>query len=501
MELKQALSVYNKTTKILKAFEYVEYLNSWDIQTEAPIDSIKEKNIQMEYFSNLEYEIQTGKEYQEAINCLYQNKDKLDFVMQYEITKVKENIDKIAKIPQEEYVKYGTLLNNAYMAFVEAKNNNDFLKVKPFLNEIIEYKKKYIVWQKGKLTGYNILLNEYEEGTNVKMYDEFFDLIKQKLIPLIKIINQKKLNFNRKVFEQKFDVEKQKQFSQYLKDVLCMDKNKFVIKQSEHPFTTNFTNKDVRITNHYHEDILNSAIFSDIHEMGHALYELQVDDSLNYTNSSGGASMAMHESQSRFMENIIGRSYEFWEVHFSKLKELFSTELKDCTIKDFYNYVNESQCDFIRTEADELTYPIHILIRYEIEKGIFENKYQIDDLPKVWNNLYKEYLGLDVKEYKKGILQDVHWYGGDFGYFPTYALGSAYSCQILNSMQKDFDVYGSLKQGNIRQIANWLKENIHTFDSSKSPKDILEFATKEKFNPNYYIDYLVNKYKKLYEIE
>ena len=498
MDIEESKKIYLKANKILKSLEYVNYLNSWDIQTEAPVDSIEEKNNAMEFFVDYEYGLRTSEEYTKAVDMLYAGRDKLDEVLRHEIVNIKEENEKINKIPKEEYINYNAVINRAYNQFVEAKNTGNYNLVKDSLKKIIQFKKNYIKWVGGN--GYDTLLDEYEKNSSTIFYDKFFDSVKKNLVPLIQKINKKELKFNREIFNRNFDVNKQKTFSEYLRDTLCLDKNKVVIKQSEHPFTTNFTNKDVRVTNHYFSDNLKSAIFSDIHEMGHALYELQVDDSLNSTMSGSGASMAMHESQSRFMENLIGRDYDFWKVHINKLKSMYA-ELTDLSLDDFYKYINESKCDFIRTEADELTYPIHVLIRYEIEKGIFEGKYNVDELPDVWNKFYKEYLGVEVKNNSEGILQDMHWYTGDFGYFPTYALGSAYSCQIYNAMNKDFSIKDALKNGDMRKIAMWLKDKIHKYGSSKDPDEILFIATGEKFNPDYYINYLVNKFKKLYNID
>ena len=298
-----------------------------------------------------------------------------------------------------------------------------------------------------------------------------------------------------------FPVEKQKIFCEYLGTVMLFDKNKTMIGESEHPYTNNNGNCDVRITNHYYENDLASSIFSAIHEMGHGLYELQVSDDLQSTMSGGGASMALHESQSRFFENNVGRSREFWQRHFPVLKDLFIEELEGVELDDFVRYINHAEAGFIRTEADELTYPLHVLIRYEIEKGMFDDTVTENNIEDIWNAKYKEYLGLDVPDAGKGVVQDMHWYGGNIGYFPTYALGSAYAAQILAAMGKDFDVYTAMGDENVGKIAAWLKEHIHKYGSSKSPAEIFECAVGAPFNPHYYIDYLKNKYSKLCGVE
>ena len=297
--------------------------------------------------------------------------------------------------------------------------------------------------------------------------------------------------------QQKFDKAKQREFCEYLRDVMCFDKTRGIMKESEHPFTSGFGTDDVRITNHYYEDSLVSSIFSAIHETGHATYEQQCDKSLNGTFSGGGASLGLHESQSRFYENIIGRSRAFWEVHYTKLQKLFRKELKDVSLDEFVAYINRAETSFIRTEADELTYPLHVMLRYEIEKKVISGELEVKDLPRYWNDKFTEYFGITPPTDTLGVLQDVHWAYGNFGYFPTYALGSAIASQLYHHMSKDFDVEQSLKDGTTKRINEWLKEHVHKYGSSKYPDEILRLATGgEDFDPNYYVDYLIDKYSK-----
>src|SRR5690606_32400725 len=288
--------------------------------------------------------------------------------------------------------------------------------------------------------------------------------------------------------------EQQKEYSEYLTGVFSYDMKHAVLKESAHPFTSNNNTYDVRITTRYIENILESSIFSTIHEMGHAIYEQQVDASLNTTRLNGGASMGIHESQSRMYENMIGRSYAFWEVHFDKLKEIFAKELKGVTLLDFYKYINRAERSLIRTEADELTYSLHIMVRYEIEKLLISGKLKAKDLPKKWRKLYQQYVGVRPKNDQEGVLQDIHWSGGSFGYFPTYALGSAYAAQIYHAMNKDFNIENAISNNEISKINEWLKEKIHKYGQSKTPKELLLYATGEAFDAKYYIDYLKRKF-------
>ena len=282
---------------------------------------------------------------------------------------------------------------------------------------------------------------------------------------------------------------------------MCFDKNKGIMSESEHPFTNKMGPNDIRITVHYYENMVLSSIFSCIHETGHAMYEAQVDEKLEETFMASGASMALHESQSRFFENVVARSEAFWKKHFSKLQEVYSEELKGVKLEDFVKEVNKVEASYIRTEADELTYPLHIMLRYDIEKKLLDGSLSVKDAKDYWNKLFYEYFGIEVKNDSDGILQDIHWSMGSIGYFPTYALGSAYAAQFLNAMKKDLDFDKEVGSDNLKNINNWLKEHIHKYGASLYPKEIIKIATGEDFNPNYYVDYLINKYKKIYDIK
>lgn len=499
--MEEALKCYQETNKKLKAFNFMMFISGWDTSTEAPRDAMAYRSKQLGVISEMYYKLSTDPSYEQAIEEIYQHKDEVDPVLAHEITERRKDIQKTKKIPIEEYVQYEELMGNAYQVYVDAKRTNNYELFKPYLLKIIEFKKKYLKWVETPETkGYDILLDEFESGFSIDEYDLFFNALKERLVPFAKQVAKLKPKYNKSFLKKTYAVDKQKEFASYLQKVLCFDPNRTVIKESEHPFTSGAGTTDVRITTHYHENNLQSAIFSSIHEMGHGLYELQVDPLLDDTLSGGGASMAMHESQSRLMENMIGRSGVFWTKHFPKLQELFPKELKNTTVHDFIQYVNSVEKGFIRTEADELTYSLHIMVRYEIEKMIFNRKIDFDQLPSLWNKLYKKYLGVTVKTDTEGILQDVHWSSGMFGYFPTYALGSAYAAQIYHAMSKDIDIESSMGEETIEKIAKWLKEKVHRYGASLPPKTILKLATGEDFNPNYYIDYLIDKYSKLYSL-
>lgn len=500
MDLNQVINTYIDYRSKMQALGYASYIISWDSETEAPVGCLEERSKQVGVLSEMSYKLERSDEYIEAVKTLFNNIDSLNEVLKVEIKKVHKDLMNSLKVPMELLVEYSILISKAQSIWADAKVNNDYKKFEKTLAEIIQFNKQYVKYlETDDLKGYNVLLDMYEEGMTKEKYDKFFSLLKAEIVPLVHKINSVKQD--NELFKNKlFDINKQKEFAEYIMDVMCFDRTRGLIKESEHPFTSGYGTTDVRITTHYYEDLLISSIFSCIHELGHATYEQQCNPELDETLVGGGASMAMHESQSRFYENIVGRSYTFWERHYPKLKEIFNDELKDVTLEEFYKHVNNVECSLIRTEADELTYPLHIMVRYEIEKLIIEGDVDVCEIPSIWNKLYKEYLGIDVPTDKEGILQDVHWAGGSFGYFPTYALGSAYGAQMLAAMRKDLDFEKVIGEDNLKEINDWLKEKVHKFGSTKTPDELMNIATGESFDATYYVEYLKNKFTKLYNL-
>ena len=496
-----AISYYKETVKKLKAFQYIAFLASWDSQTQAPKESFGLESEQLGLLSEMQYGIQTDPKFIEAINTLYEVRNELDDVLSHEIEVQHKEVEQVKKIPKEEFSEFSKLIAGAYPTWVEAKQKSDFSIFAPLLEKIIAYKKKETAWLATEdRKGYDVLLDMYEPGLTKEDCDRFFGVLKEKLVPFIKKVTSTELEGDFAFGDRAYPRRKQREFCEYLRDVLCFDKNRGLMMESEHPFTTNFGTDDIRITNHYYPNNFTASVFSVIHETGHSLYELQCDRALNETLSGGGASMAMHESQSRFYENMIGRSRAFWEAHYAKLQYVFPEQLEDVDLDLFMKYINRTEISFVRTAADELTYPLHIMVRYDLEKEFIENDIPVEKLPELWNQKFEEYFGVTPPDDQNGILQDVHWCYGDIGYFPTYALGSAYAAQFFDSMNKDFDVYASLASGDTKEVNEWLKEKIHRFGSSKYPKEIIRYATGKDFDPNYYVDYLIKKYSAVYGI-
>ncbi len=494
----ELLNQYKAIQKKAKAYGYALNVVGWDSQTEAPRGAFPRRAEMMGILSQELFKLQTGDEFKNAVNGLFETLNELEPAMQLEIKRAKKNLDKMVKIPEDEFVEYQKLLNLSQRVWEDAKQQDNWDLFKDNLAKLVEYNRKFVSYYGLDMKDYDVLLDDFEEGMTMEQYDEFFGVLKQDLVPFVRKVLADGKPLSKDFTEESFDPKKQKEFCDYLIDVLAFDRDRGLMKESVHPFTWNTHPDDVRFTTRYLENYVFSSIFAAIHELGHATYEQQIDEKWNDTGLNGGASMGVHESQSRFYENVIGRSKAFWETHYPKFQEIFPEETKNITLEDFYRNANKVEASFIRVEADELTYPMHIMIRYEIERKLFGNEIEVDDLPKVWNQKMVEYLGIEPKNNADGVLQDVHWSAGLFGYFPTYALGTAYAAQFVHAMKQDLNLDELVRSNNIKAVNDWLKEKIHQFGQSKTPAQLILDVTGEPFNPKYYVAYLKEKYTALY---
>lgn len=470
----------------------------WDDKTAAPKEAIENTSKAIAILSDQYFQCLTNNDLKKILKQLDEDESltALENSIFMELNKIYK---KFKSIPTNEYKAYSQLISKATHIWEQARENNNFEDFAPYLKEIVDYKRKFAGYR-AKKNIYNELLDDYEEGFTMKILDNFFKKLKKEIVPLLNKVVAKNDIINKKYNKSKYDTKKQAEFSRWIAEYVGFDFNKGIIAESTHPFTISLHNHDVRITTNYIENNLESSIFSTLHETGHAIYEMGIDDDFTQT-LVGDATMGMHESQSRFFENIIGRSEEFWKPIYPKLQNLFSKQLKSVSLNEFIKGINKVESGAIRTEADELTYCLHIMIRYEIEKMLFSNKIEIKDLPRVWNEKYEEYLGVKPNNNSEGVLQDIHWAGGDFGYFPSYAIGSAIAAQIFYHMKgiMPFDKY--LLEGNLTSIREYLKENIHKYGKTKTTNAILSDMMGEPFNPDYYIKYLKEKYTKIYELD
>lgn len=493
-----ALEQFREIVMKQKSYTYVLNLIGWDSSTEAPRGCFGRRAEMLERINQELFRLSTSEEYQKVVAELYQNLDTFDEPTKKEIKRAKKSLDKIVKIPEKDFIDFQKLLTLTQSVWEEAKANNDYASFQGNLAEIIRYTRLFIGYYDLPMDPYAVLLDEYEEGLTMKDVDQLFDVLKAELVPFVKTIVENDPHADESFMDQFASKNQQLQFCNHLMDVMAFDRNYGLMKTSVHPFTWNTSPEDVRITTHVLEKNVFSSIFSTIHELGHATYEQQIDKKWDNTLLSGGTSMGIHESQSRFYENIIGRSFGFWETHLPELQKAFPGQFDRVTAEQLYRAVNKVENSFIRTEADELTYSLHVMLRYDLEKQLISGKLSVQDLPKAWNDLMVQYLGVCPKNDTEGVLQDMHWSGGMFGYFPTYALGSAYAAQFYYAMKKDLDLDSIVREPNLAKIKAWLKDKIHQFGGSKTAKELLLEVTNEPFNPHYYVQYLKEKYSAIY---
>ncbi len=497
MNKQDKINEYLNWQKLLTAYSLGQQSISFDLQTIAPSKGKAYAIERMGILSGESYKILTDPKKNELINELLAFND-LEEDLKIELTLLKESKDDIACIPIEEYMQFNKLKNEANVVWEKAKIDNDYQSFKPYIEELFSSTLK-VVEYRNKGDVFNQLINDYERGMSKEKYDEFFALMEKELLPLIKKIKSLKQPIDNSVLNKSVPIEVQREITNFICEYLGFDNTWGYFAESAHPFTSSFSKYDIRLTTKYHENDFISNIYAVIHELGHGIFGHQIADKYDGRFIANEITSGLHESQSRLLENYIGRSKAFWIANYDKLQSRIEF-LKDVTLDDFYIMINLVEDSKIRIEADELSYPIHILIRYRIEEAIVNKEVTVDELPMLWNKYMKEYLDLDIDNDREGILQDVHWSYGYIGYFPTYALGSAYAAQFFNTMKKELNVDELLANNQFKVISNWLEDNIHQYAGLYTANELLIKVTKEEFNPSYYIEYLKDKYSKIYNI-
>lgn len=479
------------------AFHHAMGMIVYDAETAAPEASGEGRGRTLAFLGDLEYEMMTDPELDKDLKTLEAHKDEFSDYEKREIELTIKKVGSVSKIPKDEYIASLVLQDEATTAWKKAKASADFSIFEPYLTKIVEYNRKLARWVNPDMKPYDALLDLYEEGMDMEFLDRFFDGLRDGLVPLVKEVSGKPQVGNSKILRP-CPLSDQREFSKEICSLMGLDMNKVVLAEVEHPFTENFNNSDVRLTTHYYENNFCDNMYSILHEGGHSMYELNCDDKYNFTVFQGGISMGIHESQSRFYENIIGRSKAFTACLLKAAKKYFPEQLADVDEEYFYKAVNRSEAGPVRLEADELTYSFHIMVRYEIEKKLISGELEAKDAPSEWNRLYEEYLGVTPENDARGILQDSHWAGGLIGYFPDYALGSAYGAQMLDCMLKEKPgLWNDVAEGDLSFITGWLSEHIHKYASYYPPKVLFENAC-GKFDTKYFIDYIRTKMTDIY---
>ncbi|MBR6708052.1 MAG: carboxypeptidase M32 [Clostridia bacterium] len=492
----EALSAYEKTSFALNHAMGVIY---YDGATVAPRGSAGVRGSTLGELSRISYELTTAPETVEMLQTLRDAQAELDRVTARKVEQLWLGYDRMRKIPIDEYVAYQELCTTADAVWHEAKVQNDYASFEPYLQNIFDTSRKIALYTDPDRDPYNTMLDLYERGLDTDTCDAFFAALRTRLVPLIERVTAHADRVDDTPLKQNFPIEIQRRFSDYLMDIMCLDRAHCIIGETEHPFTTDFSKHDVRITTHYHENALASSLYSVVHEGGHALYELHTGDELVGSVLGTGVSMAIHESQSRFYENIIGRSRAFCGLIYPWLKENFAPALDGTTPDSFWRMINRAEPSLIRTESDELTYSLHIMVRYELERRMIAGDITARELPEAWRDAYRRYLGVEVPDDRRGVLQDSHWAGGSIGYFPSYAIGSAYGAQYLRQMQRELDVDAVVASGSLAPINDWFESRIWRHGCMMDPVPLFESVC-GKFDPNVYLDYLEKKFSEVYSL-
>ncbi len=478
------------------ALQTAMVLFEWDNETAAPKEAAERTAAVIGSLSSQYLDIMTGEKLKTALEECSGQMSEMTEVEQAIVRETKEEVEKLERIPADEYRSFAELTARATGIWADAREKKDFSLFAPVLKEIVDYQKRFASYQaKEGQKLYDVMLDNYEKDFGMKELDEFFRVVKEGIVPLLKESAKRSEQIDDSFLSAGYTEEQQEKAARFLAEYVGFDFDRGILAVSAHPFTTNLHNKDVRITTHY-LDRIDSSIYSVIHESGHAVYELGIRDDLTQTPAGQGASMGMHESQSRFFENIMGRNRNFWVPIYGNMQEIFGSPLKEVSLDDFLAAVNKTIPGLIRTEADELSYCLHVLVRYEIEKLMIEENAEIDSLPELWNDKYEEYLGIRPKNDGEGILQDIHWSQGSFGYFPSYALGNAFGAQLYHKMKQEMDFDELLREGRADAIREYLREHIHQYGKLKTSRQLLKDATGEDFNPAYYVEYLTERYGK-----
>ena len=481
-------------------FSYAIAVLDWDQQVNMPEEGDLERGEQISTIQEVAHNLFVSDEVGQLLSDLISESSDLepdsDEARLIKVTKRK--FDKETKIPIQLIMELSQATTMAHNAWVKAKTNNDFKSFQPHLEKIIELTKNKAECFKPYDHIYDALLDDYEAGMKTTDVRKIFSDIRPQQVALIKSIKESK-PIDDSFLKVNFEKSKQWQFGVDVANVFGMDWKKSRQDVSAHPFTTSFGQKDVRITTNINENLPTSALFSTMHETGHALYELGFNSKYRRTPLSNAASFAFHESQSRLWENLVGRSKYFWNHFFPKFKTIFSDQLSGIDLETFYKAINKVEPSFIRTEADEATYNLHVMLRFELELALFEGNLRVEHLPEAWNEHMQQYLGLVPPNDSLGVLQDVHWSAGLFGYFPTYAIGNLVSLQLWEKIHKDLPAIDDrISEGEFSELLEWLRINVHVHGAKYESQELIQKITGSKIDSAPYIHYLKTKYNEIY---
>lgn len=483
-----------KANDIAKAIAVLQ----WDQETQMPKGGAAQRAQQIATLSGILHEQNTSESYGQILADL--KTAELDYKEKRNIEISHKNFDKNTKFDTDFIVEMSKTTAGCFQTWQKARKEDDFSIFEPHLTKMVDLKRKQAEILGYKDHPYSALMDYYEPEMTTTEVDVLFQEVRKELTPFIKQIFAAP-QVNDAWIAKHYDHNKQWEWGMDLLKICGYDLNHGRQDVSAHPFSTDFGSQDVRVTTRINDKDFMEMTWSTLHECGHALYEQGIPFEEYGLPSGNSVSLGIHESQSRLYENNLGRSFEFWQNCYPKLQAIFPENLGKVSLEDFYKSINKVSPSLIRTNADELTYHSHVMIRFEIEKALIEGSLEVKDIPSVWNQKYKEYLNIDVPSDANGCLQDVHWSHGSFGYFPTYSLGSFYAAQLYAKLEKDIPNYKKeVITGNYKPLLNWLRTNIHQHGSTYRASELCERATGEKLNFKYFMDYAKTKFGGIYGI-
>lgn len=486
----------------LADLSYATSVLGWDQQVYMPPMGAEARGNQLATLQRLIHIKLTDPEVGKLLDDLAQTEKELDPDSDdARLIKVsRREYEQAVKVPPEFTAEFARVTTAAFGAWQEARQEDDFSKFQPYLEKVVEMNQQYAEYFAPYDHVYDPLLDRFEPGMKMIDVKRIFNALRPQQVELIQEISESH-QVEDAFLHQHFDEENQWDFGEEVITRYGYDWKRGRQDKAPHPFTTNFGVNDVRITTRLDDNFLNPALFGTLHECGHALYELGVPKSFERNALAGGASLGIHESQSRMYENLVGRSLPFWEFFYPRLQDAFPSQLANVDLSTFYKGINKVAPSLIRVEADEATYNLHIMLRFEIEIALMDKTLAVKDLPEAWNARMEEYLGVVPPNDALGVLQDIHWAGGMIGYFATYALGNLISVQLWEKINEEIpDLAEQFRQGKFDELLRWLVTNIHRHGKKYEPQELVQMVTGSKIDSAPYIRYLKDKFGDIYNL-
>ncbi len=476
-------------------------LLSWDQETQMPPDAARVRGLQMASLAGLSHQMFIGEETRVLLEAAEQSSTVSEIGADL-LRVTRRDYDKATKLPTAFVEELTQARSEAHHAWIKARGENDFAHFAPYLSRVLDLTRRYAELTSQGDHPYDALLDDYEPGMKTSQVRQIFADLRERTLPLLRKIVAAGDAADYGVLSRPFPAAAQRAFSlKVAAEAFGLQPGFSRLDVSAHPFQTNFSADDLRITTRFDEQYFPMSLFGTWHETGHAMYEYGVGRELERTPLSRGASLGVHESQSRMFENLLGRSRAFWQRYFGEFAGAAPEVAAGQDAESIYRAVNRVQPSLIRVEADEVTYNFHIMLRFELELALLEGELSVAELPDAWNAKMQAYLGLTPPSDAEGVLQDIHWSSGLIGYFPTYSLGNLLSVQLFEAARRVPEIAAGIEQADYAPLHEWLRVNVHQYGRRRTPGQIVQDATGQPLSADAYVNYLFDKYTDIYGLE